>query len=981
MAISTGLRAENISQGKLTQVESYLKQMQEVFPTFRSGIFVLDKEGKLLVDYPSHPKLRGQSFAFREYFQRTMREQKGVVSSPYRSARMESPVLTFTAPVRDSQNRIIAIVGGSMDLLATDVLGGYVAQQFGKTGYMYVFDRRRLLLLHPERDRVLTSVGTGKNSLMEAALNGFDGVGETVNSKGVPMLLSMRHIPNTDWVACVQLPQKEAYAPIAEARTRIICISGLAIFLVTTIGAVAIRRVSSPLQQLKQVALQITAKLEELAATGVSRFPDSNLDRLANIRSRDEVGQLASSFLKLVNSLHSTLRSSHSTNLQLVQAKEAVEKDASYRKFQHFLICAIHEVSLDGILVVNNEGNVVSHNKRFFDVWQLPVTTVPDYLPDPDMSVSDQPVLSAVLERVKDPETFLRRVRELYDDPDASDHCEIELKDGRTLERYSTGLRGDSDEYLGRVWFFRDITVRKQAAQELHDSEEKFRQLAENIREAFWMMPPSADEILYVSPAYEEIWGRTCASLYQSPTSWVEAIHPDDLERVHSIFAQQIRGDPVESEYRIRTPDGQEKWIRNRTFPIRDQAGQLIRVAGIAEEITERKRYEAELVTTNQALNQAQKMEAVGRLAGGIAHDFNNLLMVIQSYTEMLQESLPARDARRKNTLQIMKAAKRAASLTGQMLAFSRKQIISPVVLDLNTVVNDTTKMLKRLIGEDIEFRIDPAESLWAAEADPDQIAQVLMNLCVNSRDAMPQGGTLTIATGNVTVEDGSTGIPPYVAPGEYVRLFVIDTGTGIIKKVQERVFEPFFTTKDVGKGTGLGLAMVYGVVKQSGGYVWVESELGQGTCFTIYLPRAKGAVAPDKSTKAEVRFQGTETLLVVEDEESLKEAICDYLKNLGYTVWAASSGPQAMLIASERGHIDLLITDVVMPKMSGRELSQMLRNQYHDLKTIHMSGYTDDAVLRQGIHELGTTLLQKPFSLSTLAGKVRDTLENAMVM
>jgi PAS domain S-box-containing protein len=751
--------------------------------------------------------------------------------------------------------------------------------------------------------------------------------------------------------------------------------------LVTAIGAVAIRRVSSPLQQLKQVALQITAKLDELAATGVSQFPDSNLDRLANIRSRDEVGQLASSFLKLVTSLHSTLCSLHSTNLQLVQAKEAVEKEASWRKFRESLIRAIHEVSLDGILLVNNEGNVVSHNKRFLDVWQLPVTTVPNYLPDPNTGVSDQPVLSANLERVKDPETFLRRVRELYDNPDASDHCEIELKDGRTLERYSTGLRGDTGEYLGRVWFFRDITIRKQAAQVLHDSEEKFRQLAENIREVFWMMLPPADKILYVSPAYEEIWGRTCASLYQSPTSWVEAVHPDDLERVHSKFAQQIRGDPVESEYRIRTPDGQEKWIRNRTFPIRDQAGQLIRVAGIAEEITERKRYEAELVTTNQALNQAQKMEAVGRLAGGIAHDFNNLLMVIQSYTEMLQDSLPAHDTRRKNTQQIMKATERAASLTGQMLAFSRKQIISPVVLDLNTVVNDTTKMLKRLIGEDIEFRVAPAESLWAAEADPDQIGQVLMNLCVNSRDAMPQGGTLRIATGNVTVADGSTGVPPYVASGEYVGLFVVDTGTGISKEVQERVFEPFFTTKDVGKGTGLGLAMVYGVVKQSGGYVWVESELGQGTCFTIYLPRAKGAVASDKSTKAEVRFQGTETLLVVEDEESLREAICDYLKSLGYTVWAASSGPQAMSIASQQGHIDLLITDVVMPKMSGRELSQMLRNQHQDLKTIHMSGYTDDAVLRHGIHELGTTLLQKPFSLSTLGGKVRDTLESATVI
>jgi CheY-like chemotaxis protein len=228
-------------------------------------------------------------------------------------------------------------------------------------------------------------------------------------------------------------------------------------------------------------------------------------------------------------------------------------------------------------------------------------------------------------------------------------------------------------------------------------------------------------------------------------------------------------------------------------------------------------------------------------------------------------------------------------------------------------------------------------------------------------------------------VEEGDSSLHPFVAPGEYVRLSITDTGTGISKEVQERVFEPFFTTKDVGKGTGLGLAMVYGVAKQCGGYVWVESELGRGATFTIFLPKANEAIIPDKSTKTDVHPQGTETLLVVEDEEALRDAICDYLTNLGYTVAAAGSGQQALSIASQQRHIDLLITDVVMPKMSGRELSQTLRSQHHDLKIIHMSGYADDPVLRHGIQNLDTTLLQKPFSLSTLARKVRDTLENKM--
>ena len=393
-------------------------------------------------------------------------------------------------------------------------------------------------------------------------------------------------------------------------------------------------------------------------------------------------------------------------------------------------------------------------------------------------------------------------------------------------------------------------------------------------------------------------------------------------------------------------------------------------------DITERKQEEDKRRGLEQQLRQSQKMEAVGRLAGGIAHDFNNLLMVIQSYTEMLQNRLSVDNALRKHTQEIMKAADRAASLTRQMLAYSRKQILSPVVLDLNAVINETAKMLRRLIGEDIDFQVRSAESLLTVEADSDQIAQVLMNLCVNARDAMPQGGALTIATGNVTVEEGRIGEQEHVPPGDYVWLSVTDAGTGISKELQGRIFDPFFTTKEVGKGTGLGLATVYGIVKQSGGYVWVDSELGQGACFTVFLPRVRQAIIPDMSAKAEARPRETGTILVAEDEEALREAMCAYLRSLGYTVLGAGSGKQALSAASlHEGHIDLLITDLVMPGMTGRELSQTLGSLRPETKTICMSGYSDDAVLRHGIHEQGAIFLQKPFSLGTLAHKVRDTL------
>ena len=402
--------------------------------------------------------------------------------------------------------------------------------------------------------------------------------------------------------------------------------------------------------------------------------------------------------------------------------------------------------------------------------------------------------------------------------------------------------------------------------------------------------------------------------------------------------------------------------------PIRDLDGTLINYVAVKRDMTQEQLLRDEL-------SQAQKMESFGRIAGGIAHDFNNLLMVIRTYVEAMQNRLPIEDSLRENTEQVLEAVERGASLTGQMLTFSRKQIVSPFVLDLNALIDDTAKMLRRVIGEDIEFHVVMSEKLWAIKADPDQIVQVLMNLCVNARDAMPQGGMLTIATGNFKVKKGSISWQHGVLPGDYVRLSVTDSGTGMSKKVQKNIFEPFFTTKEVGKGTGLGLAMVYGIVKQSSGHVWVDSKPGHGACFTIYLPKVERTVAPTRPTRADAPPRGTETLLVVEDEMSLRRGICELLSSLGYTVLDASSGDEALSIASEQKHIDLLLTDVIMPKMGGRELAQMLGSQRPELKVIYMSGYTDDAVLRHGIHELHTAFLQKPFGLSALARKVRDTL------
>ncbi|HXT85740.1 MAG TPA: PAS domain S-box protein [Verrucomicrobiae bacterium] len=404
--------------------------------------------------------------------------------------------------------------------------------------------------------------------------------------------------------------------------------------------------------------------------------------------------------------------------------------------------------------------------------------------------------------------------------------------------------------------------------------------------------------------------------------------------------------------------------------PLRDSDGEITGVISMAFDITDRKQLEAQL-------RQAQKMEAVGRLAGGIAHDFNNLLMVIQGYTELLLDKLGGEHPLRRNAEQIHDASQRAASLTKQLLAFSRKQMLAPQVLNIQDVVTDMEKMLRRLIGEDIELVTVNAPELWHVRADRSQIEQVILNLAVNSRDAMPNGGKLTIETCNTEL-DSSYSRQAVVEPGQYVLLAVSDTGIGMDAATQAHIFEPFFTTKEKGKGTGLGLATVYGIVKQSGGYVWVYSEPGKGAAFKVYLPRVIKTVE-QTAQKPEPRRsgRGSETILLVEDEKGVRDLAREYLTEAGYIVLEAENAEQALRIAREStAKIDLLFTDVVMAGISGRQLAEQMQQLRPGLRVLYMSGYTDEAIVHHGILGRGMTLLQKPFTLNSLALKIRETLD-----
>ena len=415
-----------------------------------------------------------------------------------------------------------------------------------------------------------------------------------------------------------------------------------------------------------------------------------------------------------------------------------------------------------------------------------------------------------------------------------------------------------------------------------------------------------------------------------------------------------------------------DRKFESHVQPLRYGDGAIQGVVGVALDVTERERL------TDQ-LRQSQKMQAVGELAGGVAHDFNNLLMVVKGHAQLLLDRIPESSSLRLSAEQVDKAADRAATLTRQLLAFSRKQVLQPRVMDLNDAVAGMIKMFSRVIGENIEMAFLPGGKLGHVRADPGQIEQVLLNLVVNARDAMPDGGRLTIETSNVELDSAYAAVHTSVAPGQYVMLTVTDTGCGMDSETQARIFEPFFTTKGPGKGTGLGLATVYGVVKQSGGYIYVYSELGRGTTFKIYLPQVWAEVerlSPDTQKKRSSR--GTETILFVEDEQSVRELVRDYLVGAGYCMLEASDGTQALKVAAAHpGPIHILITDVVMPHLSGPELASKLTAERPNLKVLFISGYTDDTVFRHGVLEGGVAFLQKPFNLKALSQKIHEVLSH----
>lgn len=518
-----------------------------------------------------------------------------------------------------------------------------------------------------------------------------------------------------------------------------------------------------------------------------------------------------------------------------------------------------------------------------------------------------------------------------------------------------------------------EVTEQKRAEDALRESEGKFRELAENIDEVFWLTDPAKNQMLYISPSYEKIWGRDCESLYRAPRTWLEAIHANDRARVaEAAIAKQGAG-KYDELYRILRPDGTLRWIHDRAFPIRNAAGEVYRVVGVAQDITEGKALE-------QQFRQLQKMESIGQLAGGVAHDFNNILTVIQGHASLIEMGRNLTPEISESVHEIAYAAEHAAGLTRQLLTFSRRQVIQPADVDLNQVISEIAKMLRRVLGEDITLHFQSVElpSIWA---DPGMMEQILMNLAVNARDAMPKGGCLAIQTSKIALNEAFVLQNPEASVGEFVCLTVGDTGSGISPENMSKIFEPFFTTKEVGKGTGLGLATVYGIVKQHEGWINVQSELNKGTTFTIYFPARKARPGTSKQKQVgEAIRGGKETILLVEDEDTLRLLVRNVLERYGYKILEANCGAAALDAWHEHhAKINLLLTDLVMPGgMTGRELADQLRQQKPALRVVFTSGYSADTVGKDFRLREGINFLQKPYPPRKLAQCVRDCLDSS---
>jgi PAS domain S-box-containing protein len=622
------------------------------------------------------------------------------------------------------------------------------------------------------------------------------------------------------------------------------------------------------------------------------------------------------------------------------------------------LLEATLDATRDGILVFNLDGRIVRYNRNFLRMFNLTAEQLAARGP--------KAIVEAIVEQVEDGARLVDEAHAKWQHLDGEITSPMRFKDGRVFQRFVAPHQIDG-RIVGRVITYHDVSEAARAAAALEQHRAFLEKAQEVGHVGSWVAELDGSDRLGWSAETYRIFGLTPADFPGTSAAFISLIHPEDAEHVrHSSAAAIDSGQPYSIEHRITRADGEVRWVHEQADVVRDADGKPLRMIGTVQDITERRRLE-------EQLRAVQRIEAIGRLAGGVAHDLNNALTAIAGYTELATGLLEEHHPARADVLEIRRAAERAESVTRQLLAFSRKQLLAPRPFSLAASVTNLGRLLQRVLGENIQLTTDVGDNLPSLYGDAGQIEQAILNLAVNARDAMPDGGHLTLRASLMVVDEAFAQRNTPIKPGPYVELCVSDTGHGMSPQVQAHIFEPFFTTKELGKGTGLGLSMVYGTVKQSGGFIFVDSEVGRGTTFRLYFPpgsQLDPAIAGPGAARV-----GAPTILVVEDERQVRNLVVLSLERDGYRVLQAESAREALELArAETSPIDLLLTDGKMPEMGGVELASILVREHRARRVVVMSGYTADEVNVPGVTQ-PVQLLRKPFTPGELRQRIRDVL------
>jgi PAS domain S-box-containing protein len=918
--------ARAVPAGALTdtaEAQRFLDGQTGLRVLFNGGISLISQNGKVLAA-TSHTAAPEETDVSQLPFYRTTITTAKPYISVSEAGEPGQPAISMTAPLLGPTGLPTGVLEARIDARHGSFLSELSRVRVGRTGYLWLVTENRMVMVHPDNTKLQKAATGGTDRLLDRALRGFDGTGEITAPDGSAVLASYKHLQTAPLIVAGYYPVTEAYEPVETGKVYILWAALLGLAVIPCLVWLLMKRLMAPL---------------DAATLHVRRLPQKSGDDrfLPNASSRDEIGSLSAAFNAMIHALDG-------------QQQALRESEARLRTVVTNTPVALFALDRNGVFTMSEGKGLATLGLEPGEVDGQSVFAL--CAPWPDLLAGARRALAG--------ESF---------------NLSAEAG-GAEFEIWCCPAFGESGELTGTIGIATDVSARRKAEQE----HRKLVRLVEMSRD-FIGLATTEGLVSYLNPAGLEMVGLE--SLDEARTKSVFDFVPDsDLPLVREVIPHKLLAEGLcRLETRLRHfRTGKIIEVEMTAFVIKSSGGGQTWLATVTRDISERKRAEEARAKLEEQLLQAQKLESIGRLAGGVAHDFNNLLTVILGYSRLVLEELKEGDVFRSEAEAIREAGERAAELTSQLLAFSRKQLTHPQPIDLNTIVSDAAKMLSRLVGDDIELVATLDPSLGHVMADPTQMHQCLMNLAANARDAMPQGGRLIIKTQNVELDEGYAASHPEISAGPYILLAVSDTGMGMDDETRKNIFEPFFTTKRKGHGTGLGLSMVYGIIRQSRGSIFPYSELGKGTTFKIYLPRVDAKPKVDAPAASESKtLRGSETVLIVEDQAEVRALAGMILRSRGYRVVEAPDGRQALsLTASYPEPIHLLLTDVVMPGMNGRELAERISVVRPGIKVLYTSGYDQDVIAHRGVLRPGVAYIPKPYTPDGLAAKVREVLEGA---